>query len=349
MNKEIQQPPCVLSTNRVPDEHLEPLLGFCTVIQGEGPYDLMPREEVLTQAHKVDAIINQAELRVDRELLDAAPQLKIVANVAAGTDNLDLDEMARRGVWATNVPDAFTNAVADHTLALLLALARGLFEADAYVRSGQWERDGFQPSRWDGMELAGKTWGVIGFGQSGRAVKQRAEAFGMKVIFSSSAPSHEPGYRTLDELLAASDVVSLHVPLTSATHRLIDASKIRMMKPGAVLLNLSRGKTVDQSAMIEALRAGDLSGAGLDVFQDEPAVPEALRSLPNVVLTPHIGGGTTESRRSARRRCAANVARVLQGAQPLTPVNSPVPGMMDTKSQPSSLSDAEAARQSKQP
>lgn len=316
MTQDSKRAPCVLNTNRVPDDHLEPLLSFCSVIQGQGPFDLMSREEVLAQAHKVDAIINQAELRVDRELLDAAPNLKIVANVAAGTDNLDLDEMARRGVWATNVPDAFANSVADHTFALMLAVARRLIEADSYVRSGQWEHDGFQPSRWDGMELAGKTWGIIGFGQIGRAVRQRAEAFGMKVIFSSSSPRHEPGYRPLDELLPASDVVSLHVPLTPATHRLIDASRIRMMKPAALLLNLSRGKTVDQSAMIEALRAGQLSGAGLDVFEDEPSVPEALRELPNVVLTPHIGGGTLQSRRSARRHCAVNVARVLQGAQP---------------------------------
>ena len=324
MNEENQRPPCVLNTNRVPDVHLEPLLGFCTVIQGEGPYELMSREEVLAQAHRVHAIINQAELHVDAELLEAAPNLKIVANVAAGTDNLDLDEMARRGVWATNVPDAFTNSVADHTLGLLLAVSRRIIEADAYVRSGQWAEDGFQPSRWDGMELAGKTWGIIGYGLSGKAVRQRAEAFGMNVVFTSSSPVNDPHYRPLGELLAASDVVSLHVPLHRSTYKLINSNTIRLMKPGAILINMSRGKTVDESALIAALRAGDLSGAGLDVFQDEPEVPETLTVLPNVVLTPHIGGGTVESRRSARRRCAANVARVLQGTDPLTPVNNPI-------------------------
>ena len=324
MNQETQRPPCVLITNRVPDDHLDPLLGFCTVIQGEHVYDLMSREEVLSCVHKVDAIINQAELRVDAELIDAAPNLRVVANVAAGTDNLDLELMASRGVWATNVPDAFTNSVADHTIGLLLMLARRIIEADTYVRSGRWADDGFQPSRWDGMELTGKTWGVIGFGLSGKAVRQRAEAFGMNVLYHASSPVNDPAYRTLDDLLAASDVVSLHVPLTETTRGMINRSRIRMMKPGAVLINMSRGKTVQQTALVEALRAGDLSGAGLDVFEDEPEVPESLRALTNVVLTPHIGGGTIESRRNARRRCAANVARVLQGSAPLTPVNTPV-------------------------
>lgn len=324
MNAVEQDKPRVLITNLVPSDHLEPLPEFCMMIEGSSPYELMSRRGVLAVAHNLDAIINQAELRVDAELLDAAPKLRVVANVAAGTDNLDLDELTRRGIWATHVPDAFTDSAADHTLALLLAVARRVIEADGYVRSGRWVKDGFQPSRWDGMELAGKTWGVIGYGKIGRAVRKRASAFGMQVIFTESSPVEDPDYRPLDDLLATSDIVSLHVPLNDATHMLMDGGKIRTMKLGAILLNLSRGRVVDEGALIDGLRSGQLLGAGLDVFADEPNIPPALVELPNVVMTPHIGGGTTESRRRARRLCAENVARVLRGQRPVTPINCPV-------------------------
>lgn len=324
MNANESTSPCVLITNRVPSDHLEPLPKHCTLIEGPGQYELMPRGQVLAQAHKLDAIINQAELRVDAELLDLAPRLRIVANVAAGTDNLDLDEMARRGIWATNTPDAFTNSAADHTLALLLAVVRRVVEADAYVRSGFWARDGFQPSRWDGMELAGKTWGIIGYGKIGRAVQTRASGFGMKTIFTKLAPVADGGYRELDDLLATSDVVSLHMPLTEQTRQLIDGRAIARMKPGAILLNLARGLLVDHSALINALQSGQLAGAGLDVFADEPSVPAELTAMSHVVMSPHIGGGTRESRRRARRLCAENVACVLQGSLPITPVNAPI-------------------------
>lgn len=323
MGKGERQTPCVLITNRVPSDHLQPLPNFCTLIEGLGPYELMSRREVLAVGEKVDAIINQAELRVDAELLDAAPRLRVVANVATGIDNLDLDELTCRGIWATNVPDAFTESAADHTVGLLLAVARRIIEADAYVRSGRWARDGFQPSRWDGMELAGKTWGIIGYGKIGRAVQRRAVAFGMKTVFSDTSPADHPEYRELDDLLAMADIVSLHVPLTDKTRQLVDAAKIARMKPGAMLLNLSRGPVVDEGAMINALRSGHLAGAGLDVFANEPSIPTELTGLPNIVVTPHIGGGTIESRKRARSLCAENVALVLQGETPITPVNSP--------------------------
>ncbi len=318
-----QEPPCVLVTNLVPREHLEPLSAFCKLIDGPGAYELMSRQEVLRVAHQVHAIINQAELKVDAELLNAAPKLRIVANVASGVDNLDLEELSRRGIWATNVPDAFVNSTADHTIGLLLAVARGIVQADKYVRSGNWERDGLQPSRWDGMELAGKTWGTIGYGRIGRAVQKRASAFGMQTVFTAETPYDDSNFRPLDVLLACSDIVSLHVPLSDTTTGLMNQTTIRQMKPGAILLNLSRGRVVDEQAMIEALHSGHLAGAGLDVFQDEPVVQYELMKLPNVVMTPHIGGGTAESRRRARRICAENVSRVLRGNTPLTPVNAP--------------------------
>ena len=313
----------ILITNAVPADALEPLAGLAQVIQGPAGGPTMPRAEVLALAPGLQGIINQAELRVDEALLAAAPKLKIVANVAIGVDNLDLDLMARRGVWATNVPDAFVASTADCALALLLNLLRGIKRADDYVRSGRWAGDGFQPGVWDGALLAGKVLGIVGYGRIGQAVARRARAFDMRVIYHSRTLSQEPGYRSLADLLAEADVVSLHVPLTAATHHLIGADELARMKTGAYLINMARGPVVHEAALVDALEAGRLAGAALDVFEFEPEPLPALLEMPNVLLTPHIGGGTLESRRQARRLCARNIAAVLRGERPLTPVNEP--------------------------
>lgn len=309
----------VIITNEIPPEAYAPLRGVAEWVMGPGNGDLMTREEILCRAVSADAIINQAELRVDAELLDAAPRLKIVANVSLGTDNLDLDLMARRGIWATNVPGAFVESTADCVMAHLLALARRIGEADAFVRSGDWKA--FQPGRWDGMELGGKALGLIGYGRIGRAVAKRARAFGMQVIHYDPAQRHVEGSRELEEVLAESDVVSLHVPLLPETMHLMNAVRFAMMKPGALFLNFARGRIVDEQALVDALESGHLGGAGLDVFENEPDVHPRLLQLSNVVLTPHIGGGTRESRLAARRLACENVAAVLAGTLPLTPAN----------------------------
>lgn len=311
----------VLITNAVPADVLQPLAGIADVIQGPGGGDLMPRAEVLRLAPELDGIINQAELRVDAELLEAAPRLKVVANVALGTDNMDLPLMASQGVWATNVLESFVDSTADCTMGLILCVARRLVEADRYVRSGRWKS--FQPGVWDGMTLAGKTLGIIGYGRVGRAVEKRASAFGMNVIWNRRTFSADPGFRDLEQLLSESDFVSLHTPLTVETRHLLNAGRFARMKKGARLINMARGKVVDESAMVNALATGQLGGAGLDVFEFEPEVhPELLRS-DQVVLTPHLGGGTQEARRSARLLCAQNVAAILTGKSPFTPVNDP--------------------------
>ena len=315
--------PKVLITNAVPQDALQPLAGIAEVIQGPAGGPLMSRDETLRYAPALHGIINQAELRVDETLLDAAPQLRIVANVAIGVDNLDLDLMARRGVWATNVPDAFVASTADCALALMLNLARRINAADRYVRSRQWLHDGFQPGIWDGALLAGKTLGIVGYGRIGKAVAKRARAFDMRVIYHSRRPSADEGYRTLDGLLAEADLVSLHTPLTASTRHLIDRGRLARMKAGACLINMARGAVVHEAALVDALREGKLAGAALDVFEFEPEVHPALLQMPNVCLTPHIGGGTRESRRAARRLCAENIAAVLQGKAPVTPVNNP--------------------------
>ena len=316
--------PKILITNHVPDDHLEPLLGLAEIIKGPSGGPMCSREEVLALAPDLVGIINQHELAVNRELLAAAPKLRIVANVAIGYNNLDILALDEAGVWASNCPDPFSEPAADHTIALLLAVARRVPEADAYVRSGQWAKDGFQPGPWDGMLLGGKTIGIVGFGQIGRGVAKRAEAFGMRVIFHNTSGQNDPRYRTLESLLAESDVVSLNCPLVPATRHLLNSQSIALMKRGAIVLNMARGPVVDENALAAALASRHLAGAGMDVAENEPQIHPGLLAQKNVVFTPHIGGGTVESRKQARLTCARNVAEVLQGRPPLNPVNRPV-------------------------
>lgn len=310
--------PLVLITNTVPPAALSALDGLARIVMGPAGGDLMPRSEVLRLAPGLAGIINQAELRVDAELLDAAPALKVVANVAIGVNNLDLAQMARRGVVATNVPDAFVDSTADCTLALLLAVARRVPEADRYVRSGAWQS--FQPGVWDGALLQGKTLGIVGYGKIGQAVEKRARAFGLTVIHYRRSDDRAPGYAPLETLLRTSDFVSLHTPLNADSDQLLDAARLGQMKRGAYLINMARGRVVNEGALVAALHSGHLAGAGLDVFEDEPRVHLALLAMKQVVLTPHLGGGTAESRQQARILCARNVAAVLRGERPLTPV-----------------------------
>ncbi len=313
----------VLITNAVPDDVLQPLDGLAEVIQGPHGGPTMSRDEVLDLTPELVGIINQGELIVDPELLDQGKDLKIIANVAIGYNNLDVDLMAERGIWATNTPDAFVESTADCTLGMIITVLRKMQFADPYVRSGQWEQDGFQPGVWDGILLAGKTLGIVGYGQIGKAVEIRAKAFGMKVIHHNRTITDSPDYRLLDNLLAESDVVSLHVPLTKETHHLIDAQRLAQMKPGAYLVNMARGPVVYEEAIVEALKTNQLAGAALDVFEDEPRVHPGLLELDNVYLAPHIGGGTLQSRHESRLLCTQNIAAVLRGEQPLTPVNKP--------------------------
>jgi glyoxylate reductase len=309
----------VLITTHFPDHYLDTLLDIAEIIKGPRDGQLMPREEVLNLLPTIDAVINQAELQVDDELLDKADNLKIVANVSLGIDNLDLNAINAKGIWATNAGDIFVESTADATLCMLLCLARKIVKADDYVRKGQW--DGFRPGPWDGILLSKKTLGIIGYGRIGKAVARRARIFGMDVVFNDPYAVTEPEYRDLESLLFESDFVSLHTPLTNQTRHLINSHTISLMKKGAYLINIARGPIVDENALIKALQTGYLAGAALDVFENEPEVPEALRNMDNVVLTPHIGGGTIESRQAAVQLAARNVASVLKGGRPITPVN----------------------------
>jgi glyoxylate reductase len=312
----------IICTTKLDPEFFLPLDGYAIEMPELGSGATLERETVLALADGAVAIVSQGELRVDEDLLGRAPGLRIVANIARGFDNLDLDAMTRRGVWGTNVPDAFTAPTAEVALGLILMVTRKLAESAQFVRDGQWTS--FEPGRWDGQTLVGKTLGLIGFGKIGQATAVRAAGFGLRVIYHQRTRIAHPDaeWAPLDDLLGTSDIVSLHVPATPQTRHLVNDQTLALVKPGAILINTARGVVVDEAALLRALESGRLGGAGLDVTEFEPRVEEALRRQPNVVITPHLGGGTVESRRAARLHAIANVAEVLAGRPPLSPLNT---------------------------
>lgn len=266
------------------------------------------------------AIVADPSVPIDADLLDAAgDSLKVVANFAVGHDNIDLDAARERGIRATNTPDVLTNATAELAIALMLAAARRLAEADSLTRSGRWSAE----EDLLGREVTGATVGLVGFGRIARRVAELLRCFEVRLLFStrSDVPAQTGGERReLDDLLAASDFVSLHVPLTTETRHLIDATRMAQMKRGAVLVNTSRGAVIDTAALVDALRSGRIGAAGLDVYEDEPHVPPELRELPNTVLLPHLGSATGTARDAMARLCVENVVAVIEGREPPTPV-----------------------------
>jgi len=252
----------------------------------------------------------------------ACPGLRVVANCAVGFDNVDLEAARRRGVWVTNTPDVLTEATADLAWALLLAVTRRLVEADRFLREGRFNGWGLELLLGSGLQ--GKTLGVVGYGRIGRAVARRARAFGMEVAYSDTRPLAEPDpaarFLPLEELLGVSQVLSLHCPLSDATRLLLDERRLRLLPRGAFLINTSRGPVVDEAALVRVLEDGHLGGAGLDVYEHEPAVHPGLLGRADVVLLPHIGSATVETRSAMAELAAANLIAVLSGQEPPTPV-----------------------------
>ena len=252
---------------------------------------------------------------VDGELLSSASHLKIVANYAVGYNNIDLAAARRHHIVVSNTPDVLTDATADLTWALLLATARRVVEGDALVRSNRWM--GWTPTQHLGKEVSGKTLGIIGMGRIGRAVAQRAEGFRMAIRYQSHhSPPAVPGVwepRALDRLLQESDFVTLHVPLNSKTRHLIGARELSLMRPTAILINTSRGPVIDEAALAHALQSGTIAGAGLDVYEEEPTVHPLLPSLKQVVLLPHLGSATMQTRVQMGLICLDNIQAVLEG------------------------------------
>jgi glyoxylate reductase len=279
------------------------------------------RDRLIAEARDAAVLAPTYIDRVDADLVAALPRLRHVASYGVGVNHLDLDACRARGILVTNTPGVVTEATADMAFGLVLAVARRIAESDRLVRRGGWI--GIDPGWMLGTEVNGKTIGIVGFGRIGQAMARRASGFSMRVIYSTPREMLFDGAERvgLDALLAESDIVSLHVPLTPATRNLVDRKRIQAMKPGAILVNTARGGVVDEAALAEALSSGHLGGAGLDVFADEPRVPEALLRLENVVVTPHLGSGTRETRASMSRMVLDDIERVARGGAPLNKVD----------------------------
>ena len=251
---------------------------------------------------------------VNERTLELLPNLRIVANYGAGYDLVDVEACRRRGVPVTNTPGVTSAATADLTLGLILAVRRRIAAGDAFVRSGRWG-SGWADEPLKGDEVTGSTLGIVGLGRIGQAVAQRARGFEMRILYTRRRQADDPDSRPIEELLAESDVVSLHLPLTAETRGLVDAERLALMRDGAALINTARGQIVDEPALVAELVSGRLQ-AGLDVFADEPNVPPELFELPNVVMTPHLGTATQATREAMTRVLVDNLLAVETGRPP---------------------------------
>lgn len=320
--------PRIAVTGKIPDAGLEMLRQVGTVDAWDS-LEVPSVEQVHAMVRGADAAVTLLTTKVDDAFLDAAgPQLKVVANVAVGYNNIDVAACVRRGVVCTNTPGVLTDATADIAMALVLMSTRRLGEGERVIRSNT-------PWQWGmfymlGVGIQDRQLGIVGMGDIGQALARRAKAFGMRIAYANRKPvaphiEVELGaqFMSLDELLATSDVVSLNCPYSPATHHLISTPQLEMMKPTAFLINTSRGPVVDEAALVQALQHCTISGAGLDVFEHEPAVHPGLLECDNAVLIPHLGSATVETRSAMARLAAHNAVNVLAGLQPPTPI--PVP------------------------
>lgn len=320
--------PKVYVTFSLPPPGEELLRESCDVIvhQGEGPPS---RDELIRNLKGTDALLCILTTPIDRELIAAADRLKIVSTMSVGFEHIDVAAATARGIYVGYTPGVLTDATADLAFALLMAAARRIGEAERFVRSWSWKQ--WSPTLLLGRTIWGKTLGVVGFGRIGQAVAQRARGFNMRILYTDEArrsPDEEQQlsveYRTLDALIRESDFISLHVPLNDRTRHLIDATRLKAMKQSAILVNTSRGPVVDQQALTAALKENRIAGAGLDVFEQEPiAADDPLLAMDNVVLLPHIGSATHETRGKMAEIAARNILNVLAGKKPLHAVNEP--------------------------
>lgn len=308
--------PRVLLTRRVPSSVLSRLTESAELDLYEGG-GAIPPDELKRRLADKEGLIAVLTDRIDGEVMDAGPALKIVANIAVGYDNIDVAAARARGIIVSNTPDVLTEAVAEFTWALILGVARRVAEGDRLIRADGWKTWGLDFML--GTELRGKQLGIIGGGRIGRAVAAKAPAFGMTAVFASRRKI--AGSLSLDELLVTSDVVSIHTPLSSETRHMIDRRALARMKRSALLVNTARGPVIDEDALVWALTERLIAGAALDVYKSEPDVSYALRQFENVLLTPHLGSATRETRTAMAELAVRNVVAVLGGQDALTPVN----------------------------
>ncbi|MEM3760109.1 MAG: glyoxylate reductase [Candidatus Bathyarchaeia archaeon] len=320
--------PKVYVTRELPERGLKIIKEyFDTEVWPE--YAPPPKKVIIEKARKVDALATLLSDKIDAEVFDAAPKLKIVAQMAVGFDNIDIPEATKRGIYVTNTPEVLTDTTADFAWALLLAVARRVVEADKYVRSGQW-KVGWHPMMMQGRDVYGATLGVVGAGRIGFAVAKRATGFDMKILFYDVVPRPEMeklGAKKvdMDTLLRESDFVTIHVPLMKETYHLINEEKLKLMKKTAYLINNSRGPVVDEKALYHALKEGRIAGAALDVFEQEPTpMDNPLLKLDNVVVAPHISSASYETRSRMAEMVAENLVAFFEGKKPPNLVNPEV-------------------------
>ncbi|MDT8860641.1 2-hydroxyacid dehydrogenase family protein [Alkalihalobacillus sp. MEB130] len=287
----------------------------------------LTKAEILEMVKGKEAILSILSDTIDQDIIEAAPDLKIIANYGAGFNNIDVQTATEKNIHVTNTPVVSTYATAELTLGLLISLSRRLVEGDKLTRAGKFE--GWAPLFHLGTELRGKTLGIFGMGNIGKKVVQMAKAFEMKILYYNRTKLSleeeqelDITYCEKDALLQEADVVSLHMSYHPSLKHFIGMDQLKMMKSNALLLNLARGPMVHEEALVEALNNGEIAGAGLDVFEFEPAVTEGLKTLDNVIITPHIGNATVEARRDMAEMAAENIISVLNGGEPKTPVNS---------------------------
>jgi len=309
--------PIVLVSHSLPDGWLELLKHRCELVIGPPEGDRLT-ERLASQLPKAEGLYTLLTIRVDDQLLSIAPKLKVVSNMAVGFDNIDVEACSQRGIPVGNTPGVLTDGTADLTMAILLAAARRLFEANLDAREGRWKT--WSPTGWLGKDLSGATLGIVGLGKIGTAVARRAKGFGMKIIFSDPDPNTELAkelgaqHVEFQELLRTADFVSLHIPLSLKTRYLIDEKALKMMKSSSLLINTSRGPIVDQKALIHALKNNEIGGAALDVTDPEPLPPDhELYTLQNCLVVPHIGSATWNTRRSMAERACENLLAGLEG------------------------------------
>lgn len=291
------------------------------------PGELPPDENTLgARIAGVDAVLALLTDRFDSRVFEAASNLRVVANMAVGFDNVNVEDARTAGVWVTNTPGVLAETTADFAFSLLLAAARNVAVAERETRAGGWKT--WSPTGYLGPDVHGATLGVVGLGEIGRAVTRRAQGFGMRILAHTRTPdpaeSSGVEFVTLEGLLAESDFISLHVPLTAETRRFMGAAEFRQMKPTAILVNTARGGAVDQDALVDAIRSGSIGGAALDVTDPEPLPPEhPLFSLPGVLITPHIASASVATRSKMAEMAAANIIAVLGGEDPPNAVVRP--------------------------
>ncbi|WP_028575914.1 2-hydroxyacid dehydrogenase [Desulfomicrobium escambiense] len=320
--------PRIFVTRRIPEAGLTRLRASFEVVVNPDDRPLTT-EELHRGVADADAVVGLLTDRIDAAFFDAAPNLKGYANYAVGYDNIDVAEATRRGIPVSNTPDVLTMATAELAWALLFAVARRVVETDAVMRSGAWT--GWGPLQFIGADVSGRTLGIVGAGRIGTAMARMSAGFNMRVLYTSSSSRNEELERDLgarrvefDELLRESDFISIHTPLRPSTRHLFNADAFRLMKNTAILINTGRGPVIREDDLVAALRAGEIGGAGLDVYEMEPRMAEGLKDCPNTVLLPHIGSATHSTRDNMALLAAENIEAMLAGTRPPTILNPEV-------------------------